>query len=41
MNRKVNKQCDVKELWRAKFGIILRALFDIYGVNDEFFFRIF
>lgn len=37
MNNSVNKQCDVKELWRTKFGIILRALFDIYGVNDESF----
>ena len=37
MNKRVDAQYNVKELWRTKFGIILRALFDIYGVNDGYF----
>lgn len=37
MNGIVNVHRDGKEYWRTKFGMVLRALFDIYGVSDEAF----
>ena len=37
MNEKNNIYCNSKEYWRAKFGTILRTLFDIYGESDETF----